>query len=69
MPLPVPAAAECVRRSGPVCRTPAGGWLVSVNHGFDDYGLAGFEKVLLHDLPGSSPAGLAPGRARPFPRR
>ena len=33
--------------------TPAGGWLVSVNDGFDDRGLAGFEKVLLHDLPRS----------------
>jgi hypothetical protein len=33
--------------------TPAGGWLVSVDHGFDDHGLADFEKVLLHELPRS----------------
>jgi hypothetical protein len=33
--------------------TPAGSWLVSVNHDFDDHGLAGHEKALLHDLPGS----------------
>lgn len=31
----------------------AGGWLVSVEHGFDDHGLAGYEQALLHDLPGS----------------
>jgi len=49
--------------------TPAGGWLVSVSHGFDDHGLAGFEKVLLHDLPRSpEPIGeiadSVPGRVR-----
>ncbi len=36
-----------------VKETPAGSWLVSVNHDFDGHGLAGYEKALLHDLPGS----------------
>jgi hypothetical protein len=49
--------------------TPAGGWLVSVSHDFSDHGLAGFEKVLLHDLPRSpEPIGeiadSVPGRVR-----
>jgi hypothetical protein len=46
-------AALAARQAILVEETPTGVWLVSVNHGFDDHGLADFEKVLLHDLPRS----------------
>lgn len=57
------------RQAITVRETPAGSWLVNAEHGFDDHGLAGYEKALLHDLPGSpGPIGdieaSVPGRAR-----